>query len=177
MISSHAAQILHVSAFTIAQALCSTAVALIVGVTAAFFTARRQFFGKRFLLSLSSVPLCIPSLLIALGFVSFFGMSGTLNTLLKALLHTDTPPLTFLYSFSGIIIAHGFYNFPLVMSNVHDAWSTIPQEQAEAARLLGARESRIFTTVTLFQLLPAIVSSCMLVFLYCFFSFSILFVK
>ncbi|MBR1405003.1 MAG: iron ABC transporter permease [Treponema sp.] len=166
-------QLLRISAFTVFQALCSTAIALIVGVAAAFFTARRDFFGKRCLLSLSSVPFCIPTLLIALGFVSFFGMSGTLNTLLKTIFALDESPITFLYSFSGIIITQGFYNFPLVMSSVHDCWSQIPQEQAEAARLLGANDSRVFTTVTVHQLMPAIVSSCMLVFLYCYFSFMI----
>lgn len=166
--------LLSISAFTVAQALCSTAIALVVGVAAAFFTAKRQFFGKNFLLSLSSVPMCLPALLIALGFVSFFGMSGTLNTIFKTVFGTQEPTITFLYSFFGIIIAQGFYNFPLVMANLHDAWIRLPSEQAEAARLLGASEARIFRTVTVFQLLPAIVSSCMLVFLYCFFSFLII---
>lgn len=163
-----------VSAFTVAQSLCSTAVALLVGMAASFFTARRDFFGRRLLLSLSSVPLCVPTLLVALGFVSFFGMSGTLNTILKNLLGTDKPPVTFLYSFVGIVVAQGFYNFPLVMVTINDAWTRIPGGQAEAARLLGAGEARVFRTVTVFQLMPAVVSSCTLVFLYCFFSFLII---
>lgn len=165
--------LLSVSAFTVAQALCSTAIALLVGISAAFFTARRSFFGKRFLLSLSSVPLCIPALLVALGFVSFFGMSGTLNTIFKTVFGLQKPAVTFLYSFFGIVVAQGFYNFPLVMATVCDAWAHLPQEQSEVARLLGASEARLFRTVTIFQLMPAIVSSCMLVFLYCFFSFLI----
>ena len=166
--------LLFVSAFTVFQALCSTVIALFVGSAAAFFTVNRTFLGKKFLLSLSSVPLCIPSLLVALGFVSFFGVSGTLNTILKSIFGLQEANSTFLYSFFGIIIAQGFYNFPLVMANIHDTWSAIPTEQADAARLLGANETRVFRTVTIFQILPAIVSSCMLVFLYCFFSFLII---
>ena len=156
------------------QAICSTVIALLIGISSAFFTAKRDFFGKKFLLSLSSVPLCIPALLVALGFVSFFGFSGTLNSIFKHISGSQKPLFTFLYSFSGIIIAQGFYNFPIVMTTVHDSWIRLPQGQAECARLLGASEFRIFRTVTIFQLLPAIVSSCMLVFLYCFFSFLII---
>lgn len=166
--------LLAVSAFTVFQALCSTVIALVFGVAAAFFTANRSFPEKKILLSFSSVPFCIPTLLIALGFVSFFGLSGTLNSFLKSVFSLSKPPVTFLYSFFGIIIAQGFYNFPLVMAGVHDAWSLIPSEQENAARLLGAGELRIFRTVTVYQLLPAIASSCMLVFLYCFFSFMII---
>ena len=166
--------LLYISAFTVLQAICSTVIALLIGISAAFFTAKRDFFLKKSLLSLSSVPLCIPALLVALGFVSFFGFSGTLNTIFKHITGSQKPLFTFLYSFSGIILAQGFYNFPIVMITVHDSWIRLPQGQAECARLLGASESRIFRTVTIFQLLPAIVSSCMLVFLYCFFSFLII---
>ena len=81
------------------------------------------------------------------------------------------PPLKILYSFSGLIIAHGFYNFPLIMKNVADSWERIPSIQAESARLLGAKEGRIFRTVTIYQLLPSIASSSLLVFIYCFLSF------
>lgn len=70
-----------------------------------------------------------------------------------------------------MIIAQGFYNFPLIMKNVSDAWERIPNEKAESARLLGASEIRIFKTITIFQLLPSILSSSLLVFINCFLSF------
>lgn len=171
--SSDFQQLLSAGAFTVAEAFCSTLVALAVGIPAAFFTANRRFWGRRFLLSLSSVPLCVPPLLIALGYVSFFGMSGTLNTVLMSAFSLERPPVSFLYSFAGIVVAQGFYNFPIVMSGVHDSWSALPRPQADAARLLGAGEFRVFRTVTFWQLLPSVVSSSMLVFLYSFFSFLI----
>ena len=167
-------RLVQVCAFTVFQALCSMLVALVIGVCAAFFTANRRFPGRQLLLSCVSVPLCVPALLVALGYVSFFGRAGTLNALCARLLvGRQVVPVSFLYSFSGIIIAQGFYNFPIVMSGVHDCWMQVPREQADAARLLGAGELRVFWTVTVRQLLPAMVSSCMLVFLYCYFSFMI----
>lgn len=163
--------------YTINIALFSTLIALLSGTAAAFFTANRSFFGRRFLLVFSAVPLSVPPLLIALGFVLAFGMGGTVNRFLLFLTgRADAgvkPPLGFLYSFWGIVIVQGFYNFPLVMRLCSDVWQRLPRDEADAARLLGASEWKVFRTVTLCQLAPTIASSAMLVFLYCFFSFII----
>jgi len=160
--------------YTIKIAAVSTVIALVFGTTAAFFTANRSFFGRRFLLVFSAVPLSVPPLLIALGFVLVFGTGGTLNRLILVLTGTAgtgaKPPLGFLYSFGGIVIVQGFYNFPLVMRLCTDVWQRLPCDEADAARLLGASEWKVFRTVTLYQLAPTIASSAMLVFLYCFYS-------
>src|SRR5574344_529436 len=165
--------LLKIIAFTFEESLASTLLSLVVGITAAFFVSKRNFWGRKLLLSTASIPLCIPSLIILFGFVSTFGMSGYANRILMKLFSLSEPPLTFLYSFWGIVIAQGFYNFPLVMATVSDTWSTIPPAQADSARLLGATEFRVFRTITLHQLLPSIISACIPVFLYCFFSFMI----
>lgn len=161
----------HIAAFTFMQAAMSTLMALLIGLPAAFFCGRRSFFGRRALLSLSVVPFCVPSLIIALGYVTFLGLNGGLNHFLMFVFGLSEPPVRILYSFAGLIIAHGFYNFPLVMKTVAESWNKLPQEQAENARLLGAGELRIFKTVTIHQLMPSIASSSMLVFIYCFLSF------
>lgn len=69
------------------------------------------------------------------------------------------------------MLAQGFYNFPLVMSIVSRTWESLPGEKENAARLLGAGENKIFWTVTLPSLSPALASSLIPVFLFCFFSF------
>lgn len=145
--------------------------ALLIGLPAAFYCGRRNFVGRRFLLSLSVVPFCLPSLIIALGYVTFLGLNGGLNQFLMFIFGLEEPPVKILYSFWGLIIAHGFYNFPLIMKNVADSWGRLPSEPTECARLLGAGEGRIFKTVTIHQLLPSIASSSLLVFIYCFLSF------
>lgn len=157
--------------FTFFQAACSTILALLIGLPSAFFCGRRTFPGRKGLLSLSVVPFCVPSIIIALGYVTFLGLNGGLNKFFMFLFGLEEPPVKILYSFAGLIIAHGFYNFPLIMKTVADSWNKLPCEQAESARLLGAGEGRIFRTVTIYQLLPSIASSSMLVFIYCFLSF------
>ncbi len=164
-------RLLHVVWFTFLQAACSTLLSLLIGLSAAFFCGRRKFAGRKFLLSLSSVPFCVPPLIIALGYVTFLGLNGGLNHFLMFVLRLEKPPVKILYSFAGLVIAHGFYNFPIIMKNVSDVWERLPSETAESARLLGASEPRVFRTVTIFQLIPSIVSSSMLVFIYCFLSF------
>lgn len=164
-------RILHVAFFTFLQAACSTFVAFLVGILAAFFCGRRKFLGRKFLLSLSVVPFCVPSLIIALAYVSFLGLNGTLNHFLMFVFKLKNPPVKILYSFLGLVLAQGFYNFPLIMKNVSEAWQKLPNETAESARLLGASESRIFRTITIYQLLPSIASSSLIVFIYCFLSF------
>lgn len=159
--------------FTIEQAFCSTIIALLVGIPVAYFVACKKFPFKRFLKSLSGVSLCIPPLLIALGYVMCFGMNGILNKTFTSLFGTKEPIFTFLYSFLGIIIAQGFYNFPVVMGTVSTAWENLSQERHDAALLCGASKPRIFFTVTLPELTPSICSSAIIVFLYCFFSFMI----
>lgn len=165
--------------FTLYISILSTVIAAFVGIAVAFFTANRRFALRRFILSLSAVPLCVPPLVVALGYVCFFGINGTANRFIVSLVMKISggikieSPLTFLYSTWGIIIAQGFYNFPFVTGIVNDAWCQLPQEQKNAARLLGAGEKRVFFTITLKQLSGPIAAACLPVFLFCFFSFMI----
>ena len=152
--------------YTLEIALFSTLVAAAAGIPAAYFTAHRRFPGRRLLLSFSAVSLCVPSLIVALGYVSFWGMNGTVNRFLGT-------EFSFLYSTAGIVIAQGFYNVPFITGIVSDAWERLPREQENAARLLGAGETRILRTVTLRQLSGAIGAACIPVFLFCYFSFMI----
>lgn len=162
-----------VAIYTLKIAILSTLVSFAIGFPAAFFCAKRKFLFRNLLLSFSSVPFCIPSLIAALAFVSFFGMNGALNVFLMKIFNLENPPVTFLYSTTGIIMAHGFYNFPLVMSVVAVQWENLNDENEKSARLLGAGEIRIFFTITLKRLSGSICSAILPVFLSCFFSFMI----
>ncbi|HPX27477.1 MAG TPA: ABC transporter permease subunit, partial [Treponemataceae bacterium] len=168
-----ALQIFRALSFTVWQAFLSMLIALGIGLCASYYAAKKKSLFARFLSSLSAVPLCVPPLLVALGFVLFYGMNGTANRFLVSVFSLKESPLSFLYSFTGIIIAHGFYNFPLVMRTCADVWESLPEEEEQAAALLGASKWRVFRTITLYQLSSSIASSCILVFLYCFFSFII----
>ncbi len=167
------ARLLSALRFTLAEASLSTLCALAVGVPAAFFVARRDFPGRKFLLALSAVPLSVPPMIIALAFVLYYGRQGWLNLFLTKAFGLNEPPVTFLYSMTGVVFAHGLYNFPVVMRTVSRVWERLPADQEEAAALLGAGPVRAFLTVTLPRLARPALSGATLVFLYCFFSFMI----
>lgn len=152
--------------YTVKIAFFSTIIALIIGFPVSFFTAKRIFFCRKFILSASAIPLCVPTLVVALGYVSFFGVNGIVNKFLGT-------NFSFLYSTAGIVIAQGFYNFPFVTGILNDAWEKLSPEQENAARLLGANEKRVFFTITLKQLSGALAAAAIPVFLFCFFSFMI----
>lgn len=90
--------------FTFLQAAVSTLAALALGLPGAYILSHYQFRGKRLLQSLSQLPFVLPSILVVLGFVIFFGNSGVLNRALMDLFDLSEPPVRLLYSFKSIIL-------------------------------------------------------------------------
>ncbi len=168
--------VLRVILFTLGQSAASTLGALVIGLPGAYFMSHYSFRGKRLVKAVSTIPFILPSILVVLGFVIFYGNTGVLNTLLMKVFPFEEPPVKILYSFKAIILAHTFYNFPIVLSIVATYWQQLPLRPAHAAQSLGASKSRVFWTITLPRLLPAIISASILVFLFCFSSFAILLV-
>ena len=160
--------------FTFIQAALSAAFASIIGLCAAFFCARRAFLGRRFLLSLSAIPLSVPPVVIALAFILCFGKNGFVNRLLLALSAGKVSTGTFLYSTGGVLLVHTFYNFPIAMRTIAVAWEQLPEETEQAAGLLGASPFRIFRTVIFPELKAPFFAAFVIIFLYCFFSFVII---
>jgi len=154
------------------QASFSTLFAVLIGVPAAFLIARREFPGKKLVRALSLIPFVFPSILVVISFVIIFGNNGWINNFLKDFLFFETH-IQFLYGFSGIILAHVFYNFPLVMRFVSSSWENLDITMKEASKTLGANKFQTFFRVTLPQLLPSIIASASLVFIFTFMSFAI----
>ncbi|MBI4044600.1 MAG: iron ABC transporter permease [Candidatus Diapherotrites archaeon] len=155
------------------QALVSTLAAFLIGFPAAYAVANFDFRGKKILKAVSLVPFVVPSILVALSFVIILGYNGVVNRILMAALGSSEPPIRILYGFWGIILAHAFYNFPVFMRIVSGAWERLPGRFEDAAKTLGATPRQVFFRVTIPGLLPSILASAVLVFIYCFTSFSI----
>ncbi len=162
--------------FTVFQATVSTIFAVLLGLPGAWLLATKNFPGKRLLKAVSSVPFVLPSILVVLGFVIFFGNNGYLNKMLMGITGLEEPPLRILYSMKAIILAHGFYNFPIVIRLVSSLWEKLDPSLANAAMSMGAGRVRLFFTVTLPQILPAVLASSALIFVFCFTSFAIILV-
>lgn len=159
--------------FTFFQALVSTVLSILIGLPGAWVMSHYAFPGKKLIKAIITIPFILPSILVVLGFVLFFGKNGLLNNFLTFL---GLGKIQILYSFKAIIIAHIFYNFPIALRIISSLWEKIPQTQMMAAKSLGAGKIRVFRTVTLHQIMPAILTSSMIIFIYCFMSFAIILV-
>ena len=73
-----------------------------------------------------------------------------------------------------ILAAHVFLNYAVVVRTVGASWAHLDSRPAEAARSLGAGPVRVFVTITLPSLLPAIAAAFVMVFLFCATSFGIM---
>ncbi|ATW89509.1 thiamine transport system permease protein [Halohasta litchfieldiae] len=156
--------------FTAYQALLSTVVSVAVGLPGAYLLARFEFPGRKFLRSVTILPFVLPSIMVAVGFLAMFGQTGVFNDLLSVV---GLGPVKLVGTLNIIILAHAFYNAPLVTRLVTAAWESVDTRRVETARTLGASPLRAFYDVTLPQLIPAILTSAVLTFIFTFMSFPI----
>jgi thiamine transport system permease protein len=160
--------------FTTYQAFLSTMLAVAMGLPGAYLIGRTNFKFKGIFAALSTVPFVMPSISMTLGFISFFGHNGILNAyFLWPIFHVRFEPL---FTLLGVVMGNAFYNFPLTMVIVGSAISTLDPIYAEAARIDGASRLRSFISVELPILLPSIIASALLIFIYCFTSFTVMLV-
>ncbi len=162
--------------FTLLQALISTIVSVAIGLPGAYLLATYRFKGKSIIKAICTIPFVLPSILVVLGFVIFYGNNGLINQALMFLFKTEEPPFRILYTFGAVILAHSFYNFPIALGLISSFWEQLPSRYNHAAMTLGAKRLTIFRTVTLPRLIPSILSASTLIFLFCFSSFVILLV-
>lgn len=156
--------------FTAYQAVLSTLLSLGLGLPGAYVLARYEFAGRRTLRSLTLVPFVLPSIMVAVGFAAMFGTNGPLNRALDA---AGLPTIELMFTLQIIVLAHAFYNAPLVVRIVAAAWEGVDARVVETARSLGASPRRAFLDVVVPQLLPAVLTSALLVFIFTFMSFPI----
>jgi thiamine transport system permease protein len=163
----------HVILFTLWQALLSTLASIALGLPLAFILTHYDFPLKRIVRALTIVPFVLPAITVALGFALLFGRNGYLNQLLMHLFGLSEPPLPIMYSLTGIVLAHAFYNAPIITRTVHAAWERLDPRYEESARALGASRFFVFKDITLPMILPGLLSGAALVFIFCFLSFPI----
>ncbi|MFQ6034164.1 MAG: ABC transporter permease, partial [Candidatus Bipolaricaulia bacterium] len=163
----------HVILFTAEQAFLSTLLAVIIGLPWAYIFTRYDFPFKKTLRSLTIVPFVLPAITVAVGFILFFGNNGYLNRILMTVFHLQSPPLKVLYSLKGIVLAHAFYNAPIITRMVHAQWERLGPAYEESAQALGAGRLRRFFEVTLPLLLPSLMTGAALAFIFSFLSFPI----
>jgi thiamine transport system permease protein len=157
--------------FTVWQAVLSTILTMLVGLPAAYVFARYEFPGKSLLRALTTLPFILPTVVVAASFNALLGPRGLLNLLSMRWFQLATPPVQIMNTLAAILLAHVFYNTTIVIRMVGTAWAQLDPRLRQAARVLGASPLRTLREVTLPLLMPSILASALLVFLFDFTSF------
>lgn len=143
---------------TIVIALGSTAGCLILGFIFSLVIAFIPFPGARFCGRLMDTVIALPTFLVTLAFTFIYGSAGLLNESLMQLMHADLPPVDFLYSQWGVILAETTVYTPFVMRPLLATFSQIDQAQIEVASSLGARPWQIIRKIILPAAMPALIA-------------------
>jgi thiamine transport system permease protein len=148
--------------FTLGQAAASAALATVLGVPGAYVLYRCRFRGRAVVRAVVTVPFVLPTVVVALAFRTLFAPGGWLGS----------------WGWDGtlaaILAAHVFLNYAVVVRTVGTTWAQLDDRGEQAARSLGANPVRVFGTVTLPALGPALAGAFTMVFLFCATSFGII---
>jgi len=143
---------------TIAIAGAASAGCLALGFVLALVVAFFPFRGSALVARLVDTFIALPTFLVALALTFLYGSAGILNTSLMAGLGLPLPPIDFLYSAWGVILAEVTVYTPFVMRPLLAAFSLIETAQIEIAASLGAGFFRIVRQIILPAALPALLA-------------------
>jgi len=143
---------------TVQIALFTTTGCLLLGSVMSLILVFIPFRGSRFISLVIDTFIALPTFLITLAFTFIYGSAGLLNGGLMALFHFDLPPVDFLYSMPGVILAEITVFTPLVMRPLMASLRQLDHSQLEAASILGAHPLRIIAQVIFPAALPALLA-------------------
>ncbi len=143
---------------TLQIALLATLGCLVLGTLLSLLLVFTPFPGSRLIARMIDTFIAMPTFLITLAFTFIYGSAGLLNGTLMAAFGFTLPPVDFLYSIWGVILAEITVFTPLVMRPLMAALSQIDRSQLEAASILGARPGRVVRQVILPAALPALLA-------------------
>jgi putative spermidine/putrescine transport system permease protein len=116
------------------------------------FLARNRFPGRGALLSILTLPLAFPGVVVGFLIILLGGRQGLFNTLLPG-------HVVFAYSLTGLFLGYLYFSIPRVLLTVMAATEKLDPSLEEAARTLGASPWRIVLDVILPGLAPSLAAA------------------
>ncbi|WP_426435345.1 carbohydrate ABC transporter permease [Bradyrhizobium genosp. P] len=126
----------------------STALALLLGVPAAYALSRWAGKGKHALSFAILMTRMAPPIAFTIPFFLFYRWIGLLDTV------------------TGLVLVYTSFNLPLVIWMMQPFFDTVPSSLEEAALVDGARTRTVFTQIVLPMVAPGIAATAILCFLY-----------
>jgi sulfate/thiosulfate transport system permease protein len=136
---------------TVISSLIVVAINAVMGTLIAWVLIRDDFRGKGVVNSLIDLPFALPTIVAGLTLLALYG--------------SDSPVgIEAAYTKAAVVMALLFVTLPFVVRAVQPVLMELDQEMEEAAASLGAPNHRIFRSIILPNLTPAIIAGCALAF-------------
>jgi iron(III) transport system permease protein len=146
---------------SLAIGAAATTVTTLIGVPLPFCLARLAIPGKPLLIALATLPLVLPSFVSAYALVLLLGRAGIVTHALRAV----GIPFESLYGASGLVAVYTLTLFPYVLFPTLAAFKAVDISVEEAGQNLGASRWRVWRTVILPIVMPAVLAGALLVFM------------
>ena len=138
-------------------AVVATVISLPFAVATAWLLARKRFWGRGLLNGLVHLPLVLPPVVTGYLLLLAFGTQGPIGSVLR-----DTFGITLAFRWTGAVLAAAIMAFPLTVRAIRLGFEAVPSGLEDAAATLGASRIRVFTTVTLPLIAPAVLAGAVL---------------
>ena len=132
---------------TVLVSISVTITALVISTTAGMFLSRNQFWGRGILLSVMTLPLAFPGVVIGFLIILLGGRQGLINQITSG-------HVVFAYSIVGLFLGYLYFSIPRVLLTVMAATEKLDPALEEAARTLGASPYRVVVDAILPGLMP-----------------------
>ena len=153
--------------FTFVQAFTSSILSVLFGLIAAFSLLILGFRGANIYRALTIIPFMAPPMVVVMGFTALYGSRGILTSIYPGF-------IVFGEGFWAVIAAHVFYNIPLSLNMAYAALVSIPKYLIDSITVFSrGKLFFVFRKIIIPYILPALFSSFILTFIYCFTSFAI----
>jgi sulfate/thiosulfate transport system permease protein len=136
---------------TVISSLIVVAVNAVMGTLIAWVLVRDEFRGKGILNSVIDLPFALPTIVAGLTLLALYG-------------HDSPVGIHAAYTKYAVVMALLFVTLPFVVRAVQPVLLELDEEMEEAAASLGAPNRRIFRSVVLPNLAPAVIAGCALAF-------------
>lgn len=141
---------------TIALSAAVTAATLLISGIAGLFLSRNHFPGRDVLVSLLTLPLAFPGVVIGFLVIMLAGRQGLIGALSNAL---TGERIVFAYSMAGLFMGYVYFSIPRTILTIMASAEKLDPRLEEAARSLGAAPWRVVRDVILPGLKPALIAA------------------
>ena len=141
---------------TLGVSIATTLATLIISGICGVFLQRHQFPGKSLLVSMMTLPLAFPGVVVGFMVIMLAGRQGLIGDIF---LMFGAERLVFAYSLAGLFMGYVYFSIPRVILTVMAATEKLDPKLEEAARSLGASPWRVVLDIIIPGLKPAFISA------------------